>query len=351
MAQLDTPSTDLTRLILLLCWSLLNVRTYVHPVFTIAVSSFSTLSTWVELAQLTFCPGLLDTICMPAPPNHVWFKSLSSVVPTQLWGIYVLVLKKPGCTPAIYIGSGTSSTQGVSARLNGHRTGNACPYHVDKAKRNGFAITHMALLVSCPMPAPAERPQRRVLLLLLEAVFTCLFWPLRPRDTMYGLEHLAPWPVDSYPWDGLCSHSPLHDSPEVQQGDLNLSPEHLNQVAAIIKDKNRTYNAKYQKALRTNPTPQYTARVKARNIKHAPTTKARQQAAIANRTYHCHVCGVSCRDAASLVRHNKTKRHHKKTEMGDDDYHCELCVISFRYLSDFNAHKRTLGHIAREQDL
>jgi hypothetical protein len=168
---------------------------------------------------------------------------------------------------------------------------------------------------------------------------------------MYGLEHLAPWPVDSYPWDGLCSHSPLHDSPEVQQGDLNLSPEHLNQVAAIIKDKNRTYDAKYQKALRTNPTPQYTARVKARNIKHAPTTKARQQAAIANKTYHCHVCGVSCRDAASLGRHNKTKRHHKKTEMGDDDYHCELCVISFRYLSDFNAHKRTLGHIAREQDL
>lgn len=349
MAQLDTPSTDLTRLILLLCWSLLNVRVYVHPTFTTAISSFSTLSTLVELAQLTFCPGLFDTICMPAPPNHVWFKSIPSHCPKNSWGIYVLVLKKPGCTPGIYIGSGTASNQGVSARFNGHRTGNACPYRVEEAKRNGFTITHMALLVSCPMPTPDQIPRFRVLLLLLEAAFTCIFCSLRHRDVPYGIEYLAPWSVDSYPWDGLCSHSPLLDSAEVRPGDLNLSPEQLNQIAAIIKDKNRTYGANYQRALRTNPTPAYTARVKARNIKHAPATRARQQAAVANQTYHCSVCNVSCRDAASLRRHNQTKRHHKKTEMGDDDYHCELCVLSFRYLSDFNAHKRTMGHIAREK--
>ncbi|VTT75369.1 unnamed protein product [Fusarium fujikuroi] len=270
-----------------LCWSLLNARVYVHPTFTTVISSFSTLTTLVELAQLTFCPGLLDTICMPAPPNHVWFKSIPSYCPKNSWGIYVLVLKKPGCTPGIYIGSGTASNQGVSARFNGHRTGNACPYHVEEAKRNGFAVTYMALLVSCPMPTPDQIPRLRVLLLLLEAAFTCIFWSLRHRDKPCGIEYLAPWSVDSYPWDGLCSHSPLLDSAEVRPGDLNLSPEQLNQIAAIIKDKNRTYQANYQRALRINPTPKYTARVKARNIKHAPATRARQQAAVANQTYHC----------------------------------------------------------------
>jgi hypothetical protein len=342
-------STDLTRLILLLCWSLLHVRSYIHPTFTSTISSYSTLSAWFTLAQLTFCPGLFDTICMPAPPNYVWFKSLPSHCPKNSWGIYVLVLKKPGCTPYIYIGSGTASKQGVSARFNGHRTGNACPQYVLQAKRHGYTITHMALLVSCPIPAPDQIPRLRVLLLLLEAAFTCMFWSLCRRDKPYGIEYLAPWSVDSYPWDGLCSHSPLLDSAQVRPGDLNLTPEQLSQAAAIIKDKDRTYQSNYGRAQRANPTPEYTASRKAINQRAAPKTKAREQAAIANKTYHCSVCNVSCRNASDLRVHLKTKRHLKKTEMGEDDYNCELCVISFRYLSDFNAHKRTKGHIARER--
>jgi hypothetical protein len=345
MAQLDTPSTDLTRLITLLCWSLLLVRTYVHPTLTIAIDSFNTLSALYNAAQLTFCPGLLDTICMVAPPTFVWFKSLSSSIPIKRWGIYVLVLKKPGCTPGIYIGSGTDSRNGLSGRLYGHLRGDACPFHVDKAKRDGFTITHMAVLVSCPIPAPADRPRIRVLLLLLEAAFTCIFWSLRRRDQPYGCEHLAPWSLDLYSWDGLCSHSPITESAEVRKGDLQFSHEQLNQMATITEDKERTYQSNYQKALRTNPTPQYTASVKAKNAKHYPATKRRQQDAILNKTFHCSVCDVSCRDAASLARHQTTKRHLKKTVMGDSDYVCELCDISFRYKSDFEAHERTKRHI------
>ncbi|QPC66654.1 hypothetical protein HYE67_008885 [Fusarium culmorum] len=326
MARSDAPSTDLTRLILLLCWSLLNIQSYIHPTFTTTISSYSTLSALVELAQLTFCPGLFSTICMPAPPNYAWFKSLPSHCPKNSWGIYVLVLEKPGCTPYIYIGSGTASKQGVSARFNGHRTGNACPHYVLKAKRDGYTITHMALLVLCPIPALDQIPRLRVLLLLLlEAAFTCIFWSLRRRDTPHGIEYLAPWSVDSYPWDGLCSHSPLLDSAQVRPGDLNLTPEQLNQAAAIIKDKNRIYQSNYGRAQRANPTPEYTASRKAVNQRAVPKTKAREQAAIANKTYHCSVCNVSCRNASDLRAHLKTKRHLKKTEMGDDDYNCELC--------------------------
>ncbi|RBR11796.1 uncharacterized protein FIESC28_08835 [Fusarium coffeatum] len=295
MAEQDTSSTGLTRLITLLCWSHLFVRTYVHPTFTVVVDSFSTLTTLYDAAQLAFCPGLLDTICMAAPPSFVWFKSLSSYIPGKLWGIYVLVLKKPGCIPGIYIGCGTDSSTGVSGRLSGHRNGRQCPQYVDKAKRDGYTITHMALLVSCPMPAPADRPRLRVLFLLLEAAFTCIFWALRRRDTPYGIEHLAPWSQDQYAWDGLCSHSPITEGAEVRKGDLDLSPEELNQMDAIIKDKNRTYHANYGKALRANPTPEHIERSRVNNIKQRPATIARQQEAVANQTYHCSDLGTNVR--------------------------------------------------------
>ncbi|KAM0504178.1 hypothetical protein ACHAP8_002583 [Fusarium lateritium] len=323
MSELDASKTDLTRLILFLCWSLLHIRTYIHPTYTLAVTSFNTLSFWIELAELSFCPGLFDTLCRAAPPDYVWFKSLPASIPAKHWGVYVLVLKKPGCAPAIYIGSGTGSKYGVSQRLSGHRAGNACPYYVDKAKRDGFAITHMALLVSCPIPAPADQPRLRVLLHLLEAAFHAIFWCLRPRDAPYGIEHLAPWSPDSYPWDGLCSHTPMSEGAQVRKGDLGLTAEQLEAMAAMVKAKDRAYQANYGKALRANPTPEYIARTRANNIKQAPATKIRQQEAVTNQTYRCCVCNVPCRDAASLDRHNKTKRHKKKTEMGDDDYHCE----------------------------
>lgn len=36
------------------------------------------------------------------------------------WGIYALILTKPGAAPKLYIGSGTNQGGGVQARLNGY---------------------------------------------------------------------------------------------------------------------------------------------------------------------------------------------------------------------------------------
>ncbi|RLL95705.1 hypothetical protein CFD26_104820 [Aspergillus turcosus] len=94
---------------------------------------------------------------------------------------------------------------------------------------------------------------------------------------------------------------------------------------------------------RHNAKPKFRARNNRNNEKQKPATQAGQQDSVLSKRYHCAVCDVSRRDAASLRIHNKSKRHAKKMEMGDSDYNCDTCNISFRFLSDFNRHKKSKG--------
>ncbi|RHZ64342.1 hypothetical protein CDV55_106290 [Aspergillus turcosus] len=75
---------------------------------------------------------------------------------------------------------------------------------------------------------------------------------------------------------------------------------------------------------RHNAKPKFRARNNRNNEKQKPATQAGQQDSVLSKRYHCAVCDVSCRDAASLRIHNKSKRHAKKMEMGDSDYNCDL---------------------------
>lgn len=346
MPQLSD-STGAARVLLLIIWASINVSTYINPRFVHVVSSLARLSTLFDLAGFTFCPGLYDTICAAAPPNLVWVESLPVTVSKNVWGVYILVLKKHGCPPLVYIGSGTAVNRGVRARLSEHERGILCPRLVHDARDKGYEITHMALLAHCPIPAPADTPTLRTIIVAMEAVFSCVFWSMHSRDASYGFAHLCPWPRNSFEWAGLCSHCPLVESIRPGEADLDFTPEQLEEMDAAIKEKNRLYQVQYQKTLRANPTPQFRARQKRNNIKQVPGTRLRQQAAVSSKKYHCPACNVSCRDHASLLRHNKTPRHAKKTQMGDDDFHCTPCNLSFRYLSAFNQHKKSKGHIAK----
>jgi hypothetical protein len=56
---------------------------------------------------------------------------------------------------------------------------------------------------------------------------------------------------------------------------------------------------------RHNAKPKFKARNNQNNQKQVPATQARHQNAILSKQYHCAVCNVSSRDAASLRIHNK----------------------------------------------
>jgi hypothetical protein len=118
-------------------------------------------------------------------------------------------------------------------------------------------------------------------------------------------------------------------------------------MAREAREKNRLYQIEYQRSLRENPTEEYKERQRVNNVKQRAPTRARQRKAVADKTYECKLCGVSCRDNASLVRHNKTPRHKLKLQKDGDDWKCEPCKISFKYFSDFNRHKKCKSHIAR----
>lgn len=209
MEQADA-LTHLTKVLFLLCWCLLNLPDYQHPCYKHVCSNFATLGSLLKLAGLS-CPSQLsDMLSMVTPPSLVQLKSLPDEAPRGLWGVYLLVFEKPGCLPAIYIGSGTASQGGVRRRLLSHRSGNtAVPFGVQQAKDNGYTLTHTSLLVSCLIPLPIHRPQLAVLMLLLEAAFCAIFWPFPSTHRTYGLDRYTPWPRESLPWTGLCTHSPL----------------------------------------------------------------------------------------------------------------------------------------------
>ena len=218
------------------------------------------------------------------------------------------------------------------------------PEYVGNALREGYKIVHKALLLSCPIPTASQIPTLRITILAVEGVMTCIMSAFRNREISYGFPDLCPWSQDLFGWAGLCSHSPLLEG---MDGMLDLKPEELEAIAAMTEEHERQYDKTYQRNLRVNPTEEYRERQRRNNEKQRPALQVIHANRIANKTFYCDVCKVSCRDKASLLKHNNTPRHNKKATMGDDDYHCDLCDISFKYKSDFTRHTTSKGHIAR----
>lgn len=340
-------SLVLVQLFIAACWACIDVTSYINPRFKSVLDCYTTLSALFCLVDVTFCHGLLDAVQSDKPPSVTWFESLSSYVPKNVWGIYVLVLRKPGEIPLLYIGSGTSTYRGVRSRFKEHRDHILCPANVQKALDYGYEFSHMALLAHCPIPSAASIPKMRTVLVALEAVFTGLFWAIIPSEKKFGLWHMCPWDQDSLEWLGLCSHNPLCEAIQDRSHQLDLTPAQLEEEDRIRKEFNRQYQINYARRLRANPTEKHKQRQAINNRKQQPNTKANQEAAVRNKTFYCQVCDVACRDNASLVKHNETRRHQRKLEHGVDGFQCHDCNISFRYESAYNVHKLSKGHIAK----
>lgn len=273
---------DLLEIFTLVIWNCLDNSSWKVSTFELVLKSRVFTLSLLAAAGLNVCPGLLEVIQHPTPPSITWFESLPSLIPASVWGIYALVLRKDGCLPCLYFGSGTNYSQGVRARISNYNTNTLIPRYVRKALDDGYTITHRCLLVWCPTPSAGQVPIIRHVFVALEAALTCIFSAFKNPEKDYGFTGLFPWPRSDYDFDyqGLCSHSPfLEDVP----GDLDLSPEQLEKIAAAVKEKNRQYQIEYQKNLRANPTPQYKATQQRNNEKQRPTTKARQVEAVATK--------------------------------------------------------------------
>jgi hypothetical protein len=324
-------ATDLTQLLVQLIWACLSTGSWINRRFLLVLPSQDKLAEIFSTLKFTFCDGLFSVLQAADPPPLSWFESLPFGAPKNVWGIYVLVLKKRGYPPLLYLGSGTSTRRGLRSRLASHLARHACPHYVLEALKAGYTITHTATLVHIPIPAAADVPWVRTVIIALEAALSCVFWTMRHRDKDYGFSSVCPWSRMLHEWDGLCTHNPLKEP--VLGLSPSLSAEELEAIAAAVQKKNQAYQEVYQKALRANPTPEFRARMKRHNKRQRASTKARQQAAIKNQDYYCPFCKVACRDAASLRVHQTKPRHKRIEEYGPGPYSCSICdgVPPFKY--------------------
>ena len=97
----------ISKLMISLIWACLSVPVHKYGVFPEVLSTRSIVSDMASAASLSFCRGLFEAIQSSTPSSLEFFENLPLRC-RKRWGIYVLVLKKSGGLPYLYIGSGTN---------------------------------------------------------------------------------------------------------------------------------------------------------------------------------------------------------------------------------------------------
>lgn len=246
-----TASSDLLILVISMVWACLQVPGVQNKLFKELFFNLDVVADLASAASLTFCPGLLDVLQSAAPPTVDWFKRLPADYKGK-WGVYVLVMEKRGCKSRLYCGSATDSDGGIGSRWALYDRHNiklrmktdGLPRGVLKAFQDGFKITHKGLLVTAPMASPADVPMYRLLFYAMEATFTFAFWMMDTKKH-YFYHKLCPWSLDTFQYDGFCSHSALND-PIARRFDL--SSEELTTLAADNNERRRAYARAYRGA-------------------------------------------------------------------------------------------------------
>lgn len=346
-------SDSIHDVLLTVSWGCLSHESYKSPSFTTAFPTNETLVETFDAAQFIFCDGLKKVLSSSSPPSVAWLVSVRisavqdrKLLPTKSWGIYLHILKKTGCQTLIYVGVATESNLGLRQRFKDYALRHAISQEILSALKDGYDITCSVLLLHCPIPEPAYQPIIRALLLVLETAFHAIFWSMRSLDTNYG--HLADnriWPVSSFPWRGLCTHSPLLEG---VQG-LDLTQEQLEAIAKSRRERKnailRAWSKAKLKANRANPTPEFVAERKKINKRRYKRKKAQRDSDVANAVYRCDLCGKNYTSAKELDNHRKTPLHIKREARGSKDFHCPHC--SFTAPTTFRINRHIATHNRR----
>ncbi|KAM0391007.1 hypothetical protein ACHAQC_007186 [Fusarium culmorum] len=350
-------SIAITEFIMILVWTCLANASY-HTTNILYAKFFTSLELITQLAHesgLQFAPGLLDIVQAPLPVTIRVFKSLPAPQLGQ-WGVYVIVLKKHGHRPKVYVGSGTSK-YGVHTRLNLYTNGLTyrLPVGIVAAMEDGWMITHQGLLCWILMPAPALFPLNRLLFLALEATFGFAFWAMDSNRQYVAMDKVCLWHPSDLEYDGICSHSALSES---VRADFDLTEEELTAHAAEREKRARELHAingaNWHYAQMAYNYDEYSSVAYEKNLRHraehprrhtAQNAKYRSQAVIEKR-YRCEECDISYTSMAILTRHYKTDKH-KDRLLGLNNSHpfrCYVCNSTYPSFVNLCVHNESKTH-------
>lgn len=289
--------------------------------------AFAERSAWdavVAAAPLHVAPGLDSVLSSAEAPSILFFKSLPSPSETsKQWGVYVLVLERPGFPPLIYIGSGTNAASRIRGRFNGYLNGSG-PFAelVRKALRNGYKISSMGMLCWTDLPPPHLVPRLRARFFALEAVFTIIFCACVKMimDDVFIPDFFL-WKRDDVDWQPACTHLSLSDD---VRGDLKLSDEELNAAAALHRKRLAAKTQRYRKRKRDEDEEGYLQQQldqhnawSARNPGRVNEIAAgvRDRAKAAGR-FRCETCDHNAATQYALDEHLKSASHAAAVKAG-----------------------------------
>lgn len=362
--------TTMLELAILLVWNCLAGAdpAIKNPIFSVVFPKRTVLEQLFTASNFAFADGLLDVVQSTTPPSIAFFKSLPRAALNQVWGVYVLVLEKPGYRPKIYVGSGTDSQRGVLARWSGYDNGTLLPRLVQAAINDGYTIVYKGLLGWTAIPVASKRFLTRVLILALEATFAFLFWAMSSKGADYCMSHAFFWNFEALDYDGCCSHSPLRDIVIGQADGLTLDEIAQKDAAAEVL-RPLLKKAAARRTLRKLKATNYEA-WKARQlrsaalrdpVKKALSKKTTRETNLASNKYTCHVCGTKFTQQTDLNLHYETQKHidaaagvvkeknpsverRHANNIASKKYYCEVCDAAFKTQQKLDNHLDTDKH-------
>jgi hypothetical protein len=335
------PASGVLAFVTALTWSCLSLTAskLKNPVYGLILATEEILIDLLNDSRVAFAPTLLDIMQSQTPPTLSDFKALPTEI-TGRWGVYLLTLEKLGRPPKTYTGSGTGARDGIAGRWGCYDRQVELPHRVKAALEDGYIITHKGLICWAPKPSPGMVFLERVLMKALESFFSLFFWTMESEDD-YGMPSLCPWPLDSLPYGGLCSHVALKEG--VRGYAERLSAEQI--VAKELEEFTRWQDTREE--------------MKEVFLARSRTSKKK---AIENKTYACHTCGFAFNSQWTLDRHNELPSHIEKVSgnirprvnpnqyawqannKAMKRYYCKICDRAFGTTQKLNRHNKTETH-------
>jgi 5-methylcytosine-specific restriction endonuclease McrA len=344
---MDSP--DFGVFIFALAWSLLSLCDVtlkaIH--FAMVFPTEADFKTICQLYTFQFADGLWQIFHAASPPTIEFLKTLPMPDLCQkIWGVYVLVLEKPGANARVYTSTGTDSVLGYQRRHNDYtrfrRTRKRDSTMTNRILRSvledGFEITHQGLVCWCPLPQSAHQFPMRCLFLLLETVFSLAFWTMTSKKKDWCMPALCPWDRKQFTYDGLCTHFAINEGvfgAAEWEASKHLDPMTVNTLRTERKKaKNRQYIAN-----------------KGEGVHKARCAKTRAKALKEHR-YKCVPCNKTFPCEAKLKTHEKGLGHKNKIKYGGSRSRasqraknwCEVCKWGAPSAKRLATHLKSVVH-------
>jgi hypothetical protein len=354
---------SLAEAVIFMIWFALTVpKVFMNPLFGEIFFCHEFVAEVFVLANLTFCPGLLQALQAAAPPSIAFFLDVEldevEHLLDKIWSIYFIVLVKSGFLPLLYIGSATAVYRGTKARwhvYDGQTIHAALPQFVKAALLDGYTYAHKGLLVWTPIPSPANVPMVRLLFVAMEAAFTFFFWAMTSISKDYGMGGCCPWSacLDEIDYEGLCGHSPLAEG---VSGNFDLSPEQLTTLAAQVKEKNRVYQAEYHQMEKRLYPGKVKARLAKATLNYRTNSPEKYQAKVARAMakgkasgkWVYQICPQVCSKRFEYERHCTSSKHKLRVKQARSghvyNHPCLVCHKGFDKPCQLERHQGTGLH-------